>query len=101
MLLQAEGTIRTIKKESQKEQAQDAAIPPWLKTEASQRHDGEQTKNPRHPPFPSPICRKPTVLTSSLSSTPLPVVESFPVPERAIPAVIPPFFGLCGLKIPC
>ena len=38
-------------------------------------------------------------LTSSLSSTPLPVAEAFPVPARAIPAVMPPFLGLLGLKI--
>ena len=37
--------------------------------------------------------------TSSLSSPPLLVAASFPVPAREIPAVIPPFFGLLGLQI--
>ena len=37
--------------------------------------------------------------TSSLSSTPFPIVESLAVPARWIPAVMAPFLGLFGLEV--
>lgn len=37
-------------------------------------------------------------LTSALESAPSPILTSRPAPAREIPAVMPPFFGLLGLK---
>jgi hypothetical protein len=46
------------------------------------------------------VCgRKLGCRTSSLSSTPFPIVESWAVPARWIPAVMAPFLGLFGLLV--